>query len=142
MKPPSERKLELWTPTEAGVDRIIDAGKSRRKPNRDRLVNALLLAWNKWLTFTALDSNQAAHERRELFALIAEAGKGLKKALLDPRGDYYAGRQVASSFTGFETFLSGLDRIIKAAEDAEKSSRKPGGRLTRSPPEWFAVEIL
>jgi hypothetical protein len=130
------------------MQRIISAasGPNSGELDRDRLAGDLLLAWNKWLTFQALDSDQGAAARKQLFARITETGRRFKKALLDRRGDYYVARQIASSFekaADFETFLAGLERTIQAAEEAEKANKNGGWvRLPRSPREWLAVEIL
>jgi hypothetical protein len=140
-------------PDAAALNRIIaavsktPAGKKRAlnlNLDRHQLVTDLLDARAKWLTATALDSDKGARARKKLFSAVAGTAKRFKKCLLDETGQRYAARAIASRFSSdFDAFLAGLDRIIKAAEALTEENNHGGWvRLSRSPRDWFAVEIL
>jgi len=145
-------EADVWLPEGDVLDRIIAAvgAKHTRKLDcgrlRNQLASDLLEARSKLLLFTALDSDKGARARENLFNAVAISAKKFKKRLLDPRGQEYAARAIASRFDSnadFDAFLAGLDRVIEATEALTGENRKGAwARLDHSPKEWFAVEIL
>jgi hypothetical protein len=139
---------DAWVAKDDALDRIIAAvgGDLTSKVDRTRLADHLQDAWGRWLLFSALDSEKATRARKKLFDAIVDTGRNFRESLLDERGDRYAARQIASTFSepsGFDAFLAALDHSIKTAEIAARDNSKGGWvRLARSPKEWFAAEIL
>jgi hypothetical protein len=146
------QQADVWFPDLDALNRIIDAvgAKYSCKLDCDRLRNQLasdlLEARSKWLLFTALDSDKGARARAKLFGAIADSAKKFKRRLRDDRGQKYAAGAIASKFDSaadFDAFLAGLYRTIEAAEALTRENKKRGWiRLSRSPKEWFAAEVL
>jgi hypothetical protein len=142
----SNRRDFCWIPTDAGIDRIVnavwlDAGSWSNyasRLDRDRLIDHLFLAWNRWLTFVALDRKPSVHESKQ-----REKQKKLLYSIVDAQQDF---RDTVLEMCGhkYPTVLSALNDTIKMAADAAEQANSQGGRirLPRSPKEWFAVEVL
>ena len=130
-----------WACSKEARDRII-AAVGEEPVNSDQLVYDLLNAYSKLLQFRALDSDQKARERKELFGAIVKDAINLKKRLLAL--EEYAARALFPfpDMPRGVTFLGELSRIAVEAKVLERQNSGAWARLERPLLEWFAAEIL
>jgi len=130
-----------WECSDEVYKRIIAA--VREEPDDSyRLVSDLYTAYSKLLQFRALDSDQKARERKELFGAIVKDAINLKKRLLAL--EEYAARALFPfpDMPRGVTFLGELSRIAVEAKVLERQNSGAWTRLERPLLEWFAAEIL
>jgi hypothetical protein len=133
-----------WICDAAAYGRIIKAvGEQYPCTNRDRLVSDLYSARSRLLTAVALDSDKGARSRKALFSAIVESAEIFKERLLNDCGDRYAARNIFFGVSQCDAFLDELNRVIDRAKDLQRQNSRGGWvRLSRSPKEWFAGEVL